>query len=482
MSSSQRWDGDSWQTDNVLGRSIYRKDLTTGELVRLVGTEKMWSDLDVSHDGRFVSFKTYANHDPLDEGNEDLYRLDTQTGELDAISTRSDGRFSDDIGSYGFQDHEMSADGRFVAFTLRGGNLHSSSGVANRSNVFLKDMLTGELLQISQTIYGQAGAVGVGVGVENNNVRISVDGSVISFLSNAENLQSTETEWSTQYDSVDVVQFNVQDFKNALASHHENGVVLALGINPASYDADTEIDVTVTWGDGGPQDIVKFDARDGGIELGHRFDLAEGEHVTGSATLALDGEAAFGQVSFTARKVSYDESLPEETRTANLSGGDEMDFLFGGAYADQLSGGANHDVLRGNDGADTLSGDAGDDLIIGGAGADQLTGGSGKDRFVFSSLDEGGDVIADFEVANDTIVLSGELAASLPQGWVDGFNLIISENPQALLPSASLTYDSNSGILSYDADGGGDNDPVVLATLLGSPVLTLDHFEISNDF
>jgi len=105
-----------------------------------------------------------------------------------------------------------------------------------------------------------------------------------------------------------------------------------------------------------------------------------------------------------------------------LHGGDGADLLtgeagrdvaFGGADADTLDGGADGDLLVGGAGDDTLHGDDGDDVLLGGRGEDELRGGSGSDtlvggadadRFVY---DGGDDLVVDFELGVDTLVIAG---------------------------------------------------------------------------
>ncbi|WP_227272481.1 calcium-binding protein [Roseobacter weihaiensis] len=76
------------------------------------------------------------------------------------------------------------------------------------------------------------------------------------------------------------------------------------------------------------------------------------------------------------------------------------------AMADQAA--TEDDILVGSSGDDTLDGGAGDDTLRGGAGNDMLTGGSGLDYFTVASGD-GHDVIQDFEIGQDKIVVLGEV-------------------------------------------------------------------------
>ena len=83
------------------------------------------------------------------------------------------------------------------------------------------------------------------------------------------------------------------------------------------------------------------------------------------------------------------------------------------------NGDQNDDVIYGLGGNDTLDGRGGNDIIFGGDGDDTLTGGSGNDtlsggegfddfRFDPSNENEGLDVITDFTVGEDTIVLRAQ--------------------------------------------------------------------------
>ena len=68
--------------------------------------------------------------------------------------------------------------------------------------------------------------------------------------------------------------------------------------------------------------------------------------------------------------------------------------------------------IVGTSGMDMLEGDANDNVITGLEGADFLTGGGGNDNFIYNTLEDVGDIITDFEIGNDKIVLS-ELANNL---------------------------------------------------------------------
>lgn len=88
-----------------------------------------------------------------------------------------------------------------------------------------------------------------------------------------------------------------------------------------------------------------------------------------------------------------------------LSGLGGHDWLNGGIGNDKLDGGDGNDVLFGDIGNDTLRGGNGRDILFGGLGDDTLWGGAGADSFHFGRLEGGGNTIADFNTAEDQIIL-----------------------------------------------------------------------------
>jgi serralysin len=83
-----------------------------------------------------------------------------------------------------------------------------------------------------------------------------------------------------------------------------------------------------------------------------------------------------------------------------LRGGSMDDGLYGGFDSDQLRGNDGDDYLLGGSGADTLRGNLGDDTLLGGSDIDLLTGGDGADHFVWQSLSEMGDSLANDRVTD----------------------------------------------------------------------------------
>ncbi len=116
-----------------------------------------------------------------------------------------------------------------------------------------------------------------------------------------------------------------------------------------------------------------------------------------------------------------------------LFGEEGHDTIFAGAGNDSVSGGADNDTLFGGAGNDTIWGDGGRDEIFGGTGDDRLTGGSGADIFFFRP-GSGSDVITDFDITEDQLVLSQ---------YADRFSNVAAIRAQSVV----TVIDGQSGVL-----------------------------------
>jgi Ca2+-binding RTX toxin-like protein len=99
------------------------------------------------------------------------------------------------------------------------------------------------------------------------------------------------------------------------------------------------------------------------------------------------------------------------------------------------------DVLSGSHHSDILNGMGGDDVIYGAGGDDILTGGTGADRFVYSSINDGKDLITDFSVSQGDVL--------------DIANILTGFDPltDAISDFVRLTQQNNGVVLSVDANG-----------------------------
>lgn len=122
----------------------------------------------------------------------------------------------------------------------------------------------------------------------------------------------------------------------------------------------------------------------------------------------------------------------------------------GNAGDNRITGGARADQLFGRDG---------NDVLTGGLLNDQLLGGNGADTFRFVGND-GIDRIYDFTSGTDRIELSSATFGTPTFALVQGFG------PQtASTTSATFLYDSQTGYLSFDADGTGTGAAIIFALL-----------------
>ena len=143
--------------------------------------------------------------------------------------------------------------------------------------------------------------------------------------------------------------------------------------------------------------------------------------------------------------------------TLEVSGSAAENLLDGGDGNDSLitSYTLGNNTLKGGNGDDTLRGGIGDAIIIGGKGNDRLFGEGGTDTFVFSSFDEGLDLIRDFGAVNEP----NELIQVSAVGFGGGLSAGVLKASQFTLGESATTstqrfiYNSTTGALFFDQDG-----------------------------
>ena len=160
-------------------------------------------------------------------------------------------------------------------------------------------------------------------------------------------------------------------------------------------------------------DADAFDALAPGATQVDRFSytVTDGNGLTSTATVDVtvtgiaDGVTRRGTIfSDTLNGTAGEDKLSGGIGSDTLNGLGGHDWLDGGIGNDKLYGGDGNDVLFGDLGNDTLWGGNGRDVLFGGLGNDTLYGGAGADSFHFGRL-EGSGTIADFDTAEDKIVL-----------------------------------------------------------------------------
>lgn len=190
----------SWATNLVSDDTngipdMFVHDRQTGETTRvsvdsqggqgLGGPWLYWGFCDISVDGRFVAFSSWATNLVADDTNnsEDVFVHDRQTGETTRVSVDSQGGQGDGDSSH----PAISVEGRFVAFDSGATNLTPADTNA-ALDVFVHDCWTRETTRVSvDSLGGQANRS------SHEPSAVSGDGRVVAFESDATNLVAVDT-------------------------------------------------------------------------------------------------------------------------------------------------------------------------------------------------------------------------------------------------------------------------------------------------
>jgi Ca2+-binding RTX toxin-like protein len=137
-------------------------------------------------------------------------------------------------------------------------------------------------------------------------------------------------------------------------------------------------------------------------------------------------------------------------------------------------------------GNDRQDGNAGDDVLVSDAGNETMTGDAGADAFLFAAAANrkaNFDTITDFSVADDSLWFDRAvfgLTGTGPVTSISGFDIQAidasefqtGETATAGTADVRLIYETDTGILWYDADGNLSGKAVKLAQLGASVGLT----------
>lgn len=142
----------------------------------------------LSADGRFVAFHSEAANLVAGDTNgaKDVFMHDRQTGQTIRLSVNSLGGQGNAFSEF----PEISADGRFIAFSSGADNLVAGD-VNGYLDVFLHDRQTGQCTLISKS---SAGLQGNG---SSYDAKLSADGQVIAFRSEASDLVAGDLNGAT---------------------------------------------------------------------------------------------------------------------------------------------------------------------------------------------------------------------------------------------------------------------------------------------
>ncbi len=157
-----------------------------------------------------------------------------------------------------------------------------------------------------------------------------------------------------------------------------------------------------------------------------------------------------------------------------VTSGTGNDSLTGSVQANALNAGEGNDVLFGERGNDTLRGNTGKDILVGGGGSDLLIGGAGADLFVFKAAlgATNVDTVMDFDVSADVIQLGAAVFPGLARGVLASSAFVANTCGLAQDAQDRIVYDTDDGLLFFDADGSGSGGQVLFANLAAGLALT----------
>ncbi len=159
---------------------IFRKDMQTGEtiIVSTSATGTLGNDYSgeatISEDGRYVAFTSYSSNLVSGDTNSDrdIFRKDITTGEIELVSGSESGAFGD----LESNNPQISSDGRYIAFSSQASNLDPEDLNGVGVDIFVRDMRTGKIAVASR---GESG--GGNDGLEEGKFAFSGDASTIFF-------------------------------------------------------------------------------------------------------------------------------------------------------------------------------------------------------------------------------------------------------------------------------------------------------------
>ena len=137
-------------------------------------------------------------------------------------------------------------------------------------------------------------------------------------------------------------------------------------------------------------------------------------------------------------------------------------------------------ALTGNSLAQTLIGNAGANRLNGGAGSDTISGGAGADVFVFSTTLGAAniDTLTDYTVTADRIEIDNAVFAGLALGALTASRFASNTSGQATTASQRIIYDTDDGLLYFDADGTSAGGRVRFAVLDAGLAMTAGEFSV----
>jgi hypothetical protein len=176
------------------GPNVFVRDLQM-ETTTLASVNRFGTDANhrtrvppqISANGRFVAFTSEASDLTANDTNGntfDVFVRDLQTGTTTLVSAN---RFGTGSGNGSSRGEQISANGRFVAFDSDASDL-TANDTNGTSDVFVRDLQSGTTTLVSVNRLGTGSA-----GAASNLPVISADGRFVAFISGAQDLTADDT-------------------------------------------------------------------------------------------------------------------------------------------------------------------------------------------------------------------------------------------------------------------------------------------------
>ena len=354
---------------------IYDRDTDVIELVSITDSGVQGNSgsfrPSMSDDGRHVVFSSSAdNFVAFDTNGEfDIFVVDRVTDILTRVNVSNSGAQANDFTENAF----ISGDGLFVVFQSDATNL--VAGDSNgETDIFVYDLTAGSLERVSLT---NGGAQGNDVSL---NASISSDGRYVAFESLASNLVAGDTNLDYDifvHDRLLNTTERVSIASDGTQANAGSGrpTISADGRYVSFVSAATNL---VTGDTNGFFDIFVYDRTTGTVQLvSAASDGTQGDDDTVFAEISADGSFVVYEADAT-NLVAGDTNNETDIFITEIAAG-SGNIIDGTAGDDTLVGTAGNDTINGFDGNDRLLGKDGNDIINGGAGNDFLTGRAGDD-------------------------------------------------------------------------------------------------------
>jgi Ca2+-binding RTX toxin-like protein len=286
---------------------------------------------------------------------------------------------------------------------------------------------------------------------------------------------------------------------NSIATAFDISDNFSLAADPDIFDSTTILHTTVNAtgnGQGGYYSINLAAGTIITIDIDHIADPNIHDSwvrlLDGSGNIVAQNDDGGGDPGSNSNRDSSTVFVVQETGTYYILEGSWSPDAPGDGWAEEVPAGSTYELnvsvefppapaQPGVAGADTLNGGGGSDLLDGGLAADTLTGGAGEDSFRFSTELGAGNIdrITDFNVANDTILLDNLIFENVGgDGALALGEFYSSASGVAHDADDRIVYDTDSGALSYDADGAGEDAAIQFARLSTNLNLSASDFII----